>query len=405
MKIVIDAASAKMGGTVNYITNLLHEFSAAGGGGEYLVFLPPETAAKMKGLAQNIKIIPTKIGHAGMLKRVWWEQVTLRRFIKKEHADFLFSTGNFGMFWCPVRQLVLVRNTLYFSKIYRGRFLPKHSLRNRIAFELRRWLICQSAKSADVVMTPTQAMLDELRQFVKIPKAVVNHYGVSAPDLPAEDKSDQAGSSEGTGKRTFRLLYVSLYSEHKNLGTLLKALPLLHENGSIRFHLETTANPGWAGAAWTVTRQEDLRLAQQAGVADSVDFVGPLSHDETQRLYQSSDIFVFPSLTESFGFPMVEAMSHGLPIVAADTPVNREICGEGAVYFSPLSPEDLTNRLLELAADHSLCERLSLKGREEAAQRFCWKNHSRRILRIAGREGENVPEGSAIGEHGLVDAS
>jgi len=89
MKVVINAASAKMGGAVSYITNLLRELSAGSGGDEFVVFLPPETAAKLVGVAGRVRVLSTGIGHAGLLRRLWWEQVMLRRFLKREKADAL----------------------------------------------------------------------------------------------------------------------------------------------------------------------------------------------------------------------------------------------------------------------------------------------------------------------------
>ena len=376
-----------MGGAVSYLTHLLHELSRLEGNFQFIVFLPPETATKMEGLAPNIQLLPVAIGPAGVLRRLIWEQITLRRFLKRQRADVLFSTANFGMFRCPVRQLLLVRNALYFSDIYREMFLPRHSLRYRIAFALRRWLICQSARSADVVMTPTQAMLDELRGAVEVKEAVVNPYGVAAPERPAVAAGGARHPSEGAGNRVTRLLYVSLYGEHKNLATLLKALALLNARGDARFKLQTTADPAWPGAAWTVTYREDIILARRPGIAEHADFAGPLRREEVDRLYQASDICVFPSLTESFGFPMVEAMSHGLPILAADTPVNREVCGSAAIYFSPLSAGNLADRLLRLATDSALCSRLASRGRQEAARRFSWSAHVRRIVETACSHG------------------
>lgn len=383
MKIVISAVSAKMGGPVTYITNLLCHLSEVEGDFEFMAFLPPETAAKVGGLGPKVRVLTTEIGHAGALKRVVWEQIRLRRFLKRQRADVLFSTTNIGMFHCPVRQILLVRNSLYFSRIYREMFLSKHSLRFYIGFALRRWLICQSARCADVVMTPTQAMLDELRSFANVKNVLVNPYGVTGPPSIGTVQGSGRQRAEETGGRVVRLLYVSLYSEHKNLNTLLKALLLLNRNGGTRFILKTTADPGWAGAAWTLTRREDLRLARQPGIVEYVEFVGPVNRKETLDLYREADIFVFPSLIESFGFPMAEAMSYGLPIVAADTPVNREVCGDSAVYFSPLSAEHLADRVLQLVNDHSLRNLLSAKAQQAAASRFSWTLHARRIKEAA----------------------
>jgi glycosyltransferase involved in cell wall biosynthesis len=386
MKLVINAVSAKMGGAVTYLTNVLHCLPPPETGDEFEVFLPPETAEKQKGLAKNVRLIPTGIGRAKWWQRLWWDQVTLRRFLNREHVDALFSTANFGMFRCPVRQLLLVRIPLYFSQVYLDMFLPKQPVKARMTFRLRRWLCCQSVRSADVVMTPTQAMLDDLRRFVEVSpeKAVVNHYGVAPVDsaFPEAKPVDRESRPE-TGS-VIRLIYVSLYSEHKNLTSLLKALPLLNRKGAGKFLLRTTVNPAWEGGAWTVTHREDLALARQPDVAPWVEFLGPLGKPQIQELYREGDLFVFPSLCESFGHPMVEAMAHGLPTVASDTPVNREICGEAAVYFSPLSPDDLARHVVRVMSDRELRSRLAAAGPLRVAAKFRWSEHVRRLLERVG---------------------
>ncbi len=399
MKIVVNAASAKMGGAVTYLITVLRSLPPPGSGYEFDVLLPPETAEKIGGLPPNVRLTVTSAGRAGCWKRLGWEQVTLRRWLKKRKADALFATGNFGMFRCPVRQLLLVTNALYFSPIYRQELAPRHSWRFRLPFELRRWLICRSVRQADVVMTPTHAMLDELRQFVEVEpgKALVNNFGV-APWAPSSPEAERVSpDSPPENSSVVRLIYVSLYAEHKNLTTLLKALPILNKNRGGKFLLKTTADPAWDGAAWTLQREDDLALARRSDVAPCVEFVGPLDKEQTHRLYQEGDIFVFPSLCESFGHPMVEAMAHGLPVVAADTPVNREICGEAAVYFSPLSPEDLAQQVEGLAADAALREKLSAAGRRRAATRFRFSEHVQRVLAALVPEGNHKKHSCELG--------
>jgi glycosyltransferase involved in cell wall biosynthesis len=285
------------------------------------------------------------------------------------------------MFRCPTPQMVLVDCSLFFSDLYQKTFLPAHSLRHRMAFKLRRWLTCRSVRWANIVMTPTQAMLDDLRRFVAVPphKALANPYGVEGLNGNAQS-NHRLADGEATGK-PIRLLYVSLYCEHKDLSTLLKAMPLLNQNGGRRFTLATTANPAWAVASGTVTQREDQQLLERPEVSDAVEVVGPLEKEETQQLYRDADIFVFPSLTESFGFPLVEGMAHGLPIVAADTPVNREICGEAALYFRPLDPEDLAEKVILLGRDQALREKLGAMGRGRTATCFRWEDHVERLLR------------------------
>ena len=95
------------------------------------------------------------------------------------------------------------------------------------------------------------------------------------------------------------------------------------------------------------------------------------------------DIFVFPSLCESFGYPMVEAMAAGLPIVAADTPVNREMLRDSALFYSPLSSRDLTASLKTLMKDDNLREKLIKNGKKRIeGYDWGWKRYVRDILNI-----------------------
>ncbi|MBZ5668199.1 MAG: glycosyltransferase family 4 protein [Acidobacteriia bacterium] len=394
MKVVIKAASVKMGGALTYMCDFLRHAATMAPDCEYVVLLPSETIPKLPPLPKNVRFVAAPTKGMTPLARVWWEQVSLRKLLTEEKPDLFYATGNLGMLHCPVRQLLLVEGLVYFSKIHRRTMVPKHSFSWRVAYTLRRWLICRSVRSADVVMTPTQAMLDELRDFVDVPshKALVNPYGVEHPDPSPRDLSVGPKTGRSNAGNLCKLLYVSLYGEHKNLSTLLKAMPLLNKDRAGKFLLQTTADPTCEGAARTVTHGEDSALAQEPSVSAWVRFVGPLSREQTERLYLDSEIFVFPSLTESFGFPLAEAMSYGLPIVASDTPVNREICGKAAVYFSPLNPEDLARQVRRVAADASLRHQMTIRGQEEVRTKFRWSRHVQRILDIASRIGQEAVE-------------
>src|SRR5205823_2871711 len=177
--------------------------------------------------------------------------------------------------------------------------------------------------------------------------------------------------------------YVSLYAEHKNLTTLLKAMPLLNRDPKQKFLLKTTVNPNWEAASRMLTKKDDIDMAESQDVAPWVTFVGPLGQKEIEAQYRNADIFVFPSITESFGHPMAEAMAHGLPVVAADTPVNREMCGSAAIYFSSLEPDLLAQAIHLVASDPPLQRRLGLEGRRRVRTTFRWDTHVRRILEIA----------------------
>ena len=407
MKIAINAVSAKMGGAVSYLTNVLRHLPPPESGDRFFVFVPGETAKLLGDGSQNLNLCPVSARDSSDRRRYYWEQVALRRFLQRENIDALFSSANFAMFRCPVRQILLVRNAVYFSKMYQETILPRQNWKRRARFRLSRRLVCMSARTADVVMTPTQAMLDGLRDYAEVPphKALVNPYGVEPcnDNGPSPQREEGRESPEASGRvlsttprrSPVRLLYVSLFGENKDLSTLLRALPLLNRDGGRGFVLKTTANPHWKEVAQTVMRPEAIALLQSPEIAPRVQFVGPLPRRETQRLYLDADLFVFPSWLESFGQPMAEAMAHGLPIVAADTPVNREICGESAIYFRVGDPGDLAEKVRNLAADEAVRQRLSESGRMRVAHNFKWESHVRRLLAALTRD--QAPPNDAIG--------
>ena len=426
MTIVINAASAKLGGAVSYLAGLLQHLPPPESGYRFFVFLPGQTAKLFPDVRGNIQLCALPSKSADGWRRLWWEQITLRRFLRKQKVDCLFSTANFAMLRCPVRQILLVRNALYFSKIYQGMFLGRHGLRYRLAFAFRRWMVVRSVRCADVVMTPTQAMLDDLAQFAKFDrrKALVNHYGATLPSRPEPSPpwgggstaagiiSRQRGWGEGLQREPFtadnspaqdtgdvpvepttiRLIYVSLYGEHKNLSTLLKAMPLLNRDGGRKFLLKTTMDPGWEFISGMVTCEGDLALAQDPEVSPWIQILGPVGREAALQVYREGDIFVFPALCESFGQPMAEAMACGLPIVASDTAVNREVCAGAAVYFSPQSAEELALRVKAVTKDQALMRKLGMLGRERAATEFNWDRHVQRILQRSGLAKQENPQ-------------
>ncbi len=111
--------------------------------------------------------------------------------------------------------------------------------------------------------------------------------------------------------------------------------------------------------------------------------VGWLPSESIVNLYKKCDIFVFPSLCESFGFPMIEAMAVGLPIVAADTTVNREILGNSALYYSPSSSHELAESIKILMKDGGLKEEMIKNGKNRIEEYdWSWKRYIKEILKV-----------------------
>ena len=109
-------------------------------------------------------------------------------------------------------------------------------------------------------------------------------------------------------------------------------------------------------------------------------FLGRVSDDELVRLYNQAACFVFPSLYEGFGLPPLEAMACGCPVLVSDIPVEREICGDAALYFNPLDPNDILHTITQYLNDAGVIkEKMRQKGFENIT-RFSWEKSAEILI-------------------------
>ncbi|HEV8384986.1 MAG TPA: glycosyltransferase family 1 protein [Candidatus Acidoferrales bacterium] len=381
MKILINAVSAKLGGAATYARNLARSLADQGAPeDDFLFIVPEERTAEIPskgaqlhvvGSGPRVRVLGSGAAGGSYAARMLWEQLTLRALVKDERPDVLFSSANFAMLACPCPQVLLVRIPIYFSQEYFEHVLALKPRKFRAEIALRRWLVARSVGAADCVMTPTAAMRDDLARFVRLDagRAVVNPYGVP------HDRVVEPEWREPSAKP--RILWVSHYADHKNLATLLRAAEILRAD--TEFELVLTLDAALHNGQHTpVPDTERELLARLEGV---VRLAGVRSYDETWALYHKADIFVFPSLCESFGHPLVEAMASRLPIVASDIPVHREICGDAAEYFPVMDASALAEKLRELLGDAAERERLACQGATRV-KKFVWEDHVARLLEL-----------------------
>lgn len=370
MKVLINAVSAKLGGAATYIHNLARNLPRLAPEDSFLFVVPPGQSVASE--SAKIRSLESCAATGSYVRRWWYDQVELRRIVERERPDVLFSSANFAMLRCPCPQVLLVRNPIYFSREYIDYVLPQRGLALRAETLARRWLVAQSVAAADCVMTPSSTTLQELSRYVRIPphRTSVNPYGVPAERV-------LAGHRRPRIEPPLRLLWVSHYADHKNLATLLRAAQRWKGANHLSFELLLTLDATGAGQH-TCMPAEETKLLHS--LQDTVKCVGVLSYEQTWQQYLDADIFVFPSLTESFGHPLVEAMASQLPIVASDISIHREICGPAARYFAPMDAEALATQVQQVARDLQLRQEMADAG-SQRVKNFLWEDHVVRLLR------------------------
>ncbi|MBR9973700.1 glycosyltransferase family 4 protein [Magnetospirillum sulfuroxidans] len=378
MKILINAISARMGGIVTYTRNLMDSLAERNDTAEFAV------SQRFPG-ADRPNMLRVTASDLRPALRLIWEQTQWRRIVSRRKPDVLFSSANFGLLACPVPQVLLVREGGLFDPFYLANVSPEQGLWSALQRKARRRLIIASARSADQVMTPTAAMRDllslwspDLEQKITVnPYGTMSHSFIPATEAPRQWKADGI----------LRLLYVSVYYPHKRPGLVCQAVEALVARGS------------QAHATITMTRQElddflgsahDRILIDTAIAAQTVT-LGRQPYEALPRLYQNHDIFIFPSISETFGHPMAEAMSSGIPVLAADTPVNREVCGDAALYFDPLSLSSLLACIDRLDNDPNLRAELIDIGRKRVLSCYTWDQHVERLMEILSNTAQRKP--------------
>jgi glycosyltransferase involved in cell wall biosynthesis len=172
-----------------------------------------------------------------------------------------------------------------------------------------------------------------------------------------------------------KILFVSHYNYYRNFETLIRALPeIKHKLQPRGVKLLLTCKLATAGRAGPYRTDAAARLIRDLGVDDLVVQLGPVPYRSLVNLYRQCDLYVSPAYAESFAHPLVEAMATGVPVVASDIAVHREICGDAALYFDRFSPRQLAKSVTELVASPELIARNRQSGWERARQ-FSWKRH------------------------------
>ena len=371
MHIIVNAISANTGGIVTYTTNLIDYLARAKINAT--IYVPPGFST-IENLDSTVKVIPVTKRFWGPVHRFLWEQISWRRIVKKSGADILFSSANYGILFSPIPQVLLVQGEIYLNPLYREKVLPKLSWSERLSAYLRRHLMLWSARRSRSTIFPSQVALDAAADYDKhlVETASVNYLGVN-PRFEVHQKRRQWRAD-----KTIRLLYVSVYYPHKDPVTLAEATYLLNQRGvkaEARITMEDEDFKAWDNA------QKELSLLQNVKYLDCV-AMGRIDHVSLSNVLQEFDAFVFPSMAETFGFPMVEAMRAGVPLIVSDIPVHREICGNAALYFQLSNPKDLAAKIEELNTNPSLRAQLMAKAQTRVEGQFTWENHVSTMFRI-----------------------
>jgi glycosyltransferase involved in cell wall biosynthesis len=290
------------------------------------------------------------------------EQTLLPRMASRAGVDLMHSMASTAPLWGSFARVVTVHDLIY------ARFPEAHSgLREKGM----RVLVPGAARRSDRVIADSHSTRDDLVELLGIEAERIDvvPLGLGAPVRARAMAEDRLRERLGLGERRV-LLSLSAKRPHKNLAALIAAMALLPEEG--RPVLVLPGYPTW--------HEAELReRAESLGVGEDVRLMGWLAEEELEGLWAIAEAFVFPSLYEGFGLPVLEAMARGVPVACSDASSLPEVAGDAALLFDPREVAAIAAALTRLLEDTDLRGRLRALGRERV-KLFSWERAARLTL-------------------------
>lgn len=289
------------------------------------------------------------------LLRVLYEQLVFPRVLARARVDVLLSTCNTTPLGWRGPAVVVLQNIQW-------ALFPEQFQRRRLAY-LRR-AVPASLRKADVVIAVSEwERAEAIRLFgLDSSRVVAVHHGVSRAvcegayaDAPSVEPSEDP----------YVLTVSSLY-EHKNHRRLIQAFARVARDHGLSHRLLV------AGGDGDVTSAELARVAEAAGIGDRVSFLGPVPHSEVGPLLAGADAVAYVSICETFGFPVLEALAHGRPLVTANRTAMPEVAGGAALLVDPFDVEDIARGLTAALLDEEVRACLRTAGPRRVAD-FSWR--------------------------------
>ncbi len=364
IRVAIDIRDLKLAttGSLTYLEAVVHEFQKGRPGFEFLFF--DTNYAPYLGSNPFLKI-------REHIRFFIWKQITLPLKAYQHQCDIVFCTDYFVPIFSFKFATIPVFHDAFFKEY------PAHY--NRLWLVLFNFFGLWGAKKAKAIVVPTHYAAERVAacyglaaQKIKVvyeaPKITLDQTALLNeldPSLPLIE-----------GKY---ILHVGTFDKRKNIPFLIKAFKALVQQGhtDLKLVLVGSSNKKMNSDA----SNEIHALADDPVLKDKIILTGYLDRGNLLSMYKKAFIYVFPSINEGFGLPILEAFKFEIPLLIANNTCMPEVAGDAAIQFDPYDVEDLVCQLKRLMQDDSLRSDLIQKGNKRL-QDFNWEKSCNQLLDI-----------------------
>lgn len=357
-RVVIDAreSGTTTGRYVDKLIEYLHKLEPEF---EIIVLTKPHRVEYLKAIAPAFKII-----RSDYKEFTFGEQLGLLKQLRALKPDLV----HFSMTQQPALYRGKVVTTIHDLTTVRFRNPAKNPTVFWLKQQVYKWLVKRVARKSDHILTASKYVKNDVAQYTK-----TNLKKITVAYEAADKIAAKAVPVESLLNRRF-ILYVGRPLPHKNLRRLMEAYSIvrnMHGVGDIKLVLVGKRDKLY---------EQHARWAQKEHIQGVV-FTGFASEGRLRWLYENCAAYVFPSLSEGFGLPGLEAMAHGAPVISSDGTCLPEIYADAAEYFNPQSVLDMSNTIGRVLENPKRTRELKQLGLKQA-QKYAWQKMARQTLDI-----------------------
>jgi len=343
--------------TGRYVERLIHYLQEIDQTHKYIILLNPGDFANWQPTNKNFKkvVCPYK-------EFTFDEQIALKDQLIQLQPDLV----HFAMIQQPVLYKGKVVTTIHDLTTARFRNPSKNPAVFITKQQVYKWVIKRVAHKSNAIITPTEYVKEDIAKFARINSRKITVTYESAD--PILEKPEPLHKLENEDF----IMFVGRPQPHKNLYRLIAAFNLLQQSKpGLKLVLAGKTDPTYIQVEQWVTDQ----------AIKNVIFTGFVSEAQLKWLYLNCRAYIFPSLSEGFGLPGLEAMCHGAPVVSSNLTSLPEIYGDAALYFDPLDVDDMKTKILEVLNNSKLRDGLIEKGKNQI-KKYSWQKMAEQTLKI-----------------------
>ena len=356
MKIVIDARESGAS-TGRYVDKLIENLAKLKPEFEIIVLTKRPRVEYLTAIAPNFKIVQSNFKEFSFA-----EQIGFLKQLKSLGADLV----HFSMPQQPILYRGKAVTTFHDLTTIRFRNPDKNPLIFWLKQQVYKGVIKLVARKSEHIITVSNFVKNDVAQYCNIPKTKV-----TVTYLAADRITDPPAAIKILANQKF-IVYVGRPLPHKNLKRLMEAYSIIRNTrGGIRLVLVGKRDRLY---------ERHARWARKEHIEGLV-FTGFASEARLRWLYEHTTAYVFPSLSEGFGLPGLEAMVHGAPVISSNVTCLPEIYGHAAEYFNPESTRDIVRVISSILENPARRQHLKILGAKQA-KKYSWQKTAQQTLEI-----------------------